>query len=87
MTPGESAASSVKLRCGSGNSVTCRPVMMSPRTLVSVSASGASAVTTTVSPPTPLTVSATSAGWRAFVSSLTDSTVAVWNPAASMVRR
>src|ERR1044072_1528853 len=40
-TPGDNCARIVKLRCGIGRSVTSRPVMRSPRTLVSLSTSGA----------------------------------------------
>ena len=87
VTPGESVASSVKLRCGMGRSVTCLPVMRSPRTLVSVSASGASAVTVTVPPLTSPAVSVTSTAWRPAVSSLTCSTTDWLKPAASTVTR
>ena len=87
VTPGESVASSVKLRCEMGRSVTCLPVMRSPRTLVSVSASGASAVTVTVPPLTPPAVSVTSMGWRLAVSSLTSSTIDWLKPLASTVTR
>ncbi len=86
VTPGDSVASSVKLRCAIGRSVTCLPVITSPRTLVSLSVIGTSSAVTVTDPAPPvIAVNFTSSGRRAFVSTTTSSKTTFWKPAASTV--